>query len=79
MTVAQFEEISLTLGIGGIILYMLFILYKMAEESNAGKYGTFVIFMALGMGIVGFASKSVIKTVLESDTEIVIEEEKTTG
>ena len=65
MSIAQFEEISLTLGIGGLVLYMLFILYKMAEESNAGKYGTVVIFMALGMGIIGFASKSVIKLLLE--------------
>ena len=65
MSIAQFEEISLTLGIGGLVLYMLFILYKMAKESNAGKYGTFVIFMALGMGIIGFASKSVIKLLLE--------------
>lgn len=79
MTVAQFEEISLIVGIGALILYMLFILYKMAEESKAGKYGTFVIFMALGMGIVGFASKSVIKTVLESDTEVVVAEHNTTG
>ena len=65
MTIVQFEEISLILGIGGLILYMIFILYKMAEESKAGKYGAFVIFMALGMGIVGFASKSVIKVLLE--------------
>ena len=65
MTISQFEEISLILGIGGLILYMIFILYKMAEESKAGKYGSFVIFMALGMGIVGFASKSVIKLLLE--------------
>ena len=66
MSIAQFEEISLTLGIGGLILYMIFILYKMAEESNAGKYGTLVIFMALGMGIIGFASKSIIKLLLET-------------
>ena len=66
MSVAQFEEISLTVGISSLILYMIFILYKMAKESNAGKYGTFVIFMALGMGIIGFASKSVIKLLLEA-------------
>ena len=65
MSLAQFEEISLIIGIGSLILYMIFILYKMAEESNAGKYGTIVIFMALGMGIIGFASKSVIKLLLE--------------
>ena len=65
MNIAQFEEISLIVGIGGLILYMLFILYKMAEESKAGRYGTLIIFMALGMGFVGFASKSVIKIFLE--------------
>ena len=66
MSIVQFEELSLIAGIGGLILYMIFILYKMAKESNAGKYGTFVIFMALGMGLVGFASKSIIKLLLEA-------------
>ena len=65
MSIVQFEEISLIIGIGSLVLYMIFILYKMAEESNAGKYGSIVIFMALGMGIIGFASKSVIKLLLE--------------
>lgn len=65
MSVEQFEEISLILGIGGLVLYMLFILYKMAQESNAGKYGTAVIFFSLGLGFVGFAAKSVIKIMLE--------------
>lgn len=61
MTIAQFEEISLTLGIGGLILFMIFILYQLGKESNAGRYGMFVLFMSLGMGIVGFAAKSVIQ------------------
>jgi hypothetical protein len=66
MTIAEFEEISLFVCIGGLILYMLFILYKLAEESKAGKYGTFVIFFSLGLGFVGFAAKSIIKMILEN-------------
>lgn len=66
MTIAEFEEISLTVCIGGLVLFMLFILYKLAEESKAGKYGTFVIFFSLGLGFVGFAAKSVIKIFFES-------------
>lgn len=66
MSIAEFEEISLILGIGGLVLYMLFILYKLAEESKAGKYGTAVIFMALGLGFVGFAAKSVVKIIIET-------------
>lgn len=65
MTVPQFEEISLTLGIGGLILYMIFILYNLAKESKAGGFGMFVIFLSLGLGIVGFAAKSVIQIVLQ--------------
>ena len=65
MTIEQFEEISLILGIGGLVLYMLFILYKLAEESKAGKYGTIVIFAALGLGFVGFAAKSLVKIFMD--------------
>ena len=65
MTIAQFEELSLTVCIGGLVLYMLFILYKLAEESKAGKYGTGIIFLALGLGFVGFAAKFVVKIFLE--------------
>ena len=65
MTIAQFEEISLTLGIGGLVLFMIFILYELGKSSNAGRFGMAIIFMALGMGIVGFAAKSVIQIVID--------------
>jgi hypothetical protein len=66
MTIAEFEEISLIVCIGGLVLLMLFILYKLAEESKAGKFGTFIIFFSLGLGFVGFAAKSIIKMFLEN-------------
>lgn len=65
MSIAEFEEISLTLGIGGLTLLMMFILYKLGKDSGAGRYGTFVIFLALAMGIFGFAAKSVIKLMID--------------
>jgi hypothetical protein len=65
MTVAQFEEVSLFLGVGGLILYMIFIMYKLAEESGAGRFGALMIFLSLGLGIVGFAAKSVIQLVMD--------------
>lgn len=61
MTVQQFESISLFLGIGGLIAYMVYVMFRLAQESNAGRFGSFVIFGALGLGIVGFAAKSVIQ------------------
>lgn len=65
MTIQQFEEISLTLGIGGLCLYMLFVMYKLAQESNAGKFGAVIIFTSLGLGVAGYAVKSVIQMVME--------------
>jgi len=42
------------------MLYMLFILYRLGKDSNAGRLGMFVIFFALGLGVFGFAMKSMI-------------------
>ena len=39
MTIEQFESWSLTLGISGLILWMLMIIWKMGQESKAGKFG----------------------------------------
>ncbi len=66
MTEKEFAEISLTLGLTFGISYMLFIVYKLAEDSKAGRYGMMVLFVGLGLGIFGFAAKYVIKMYLDS-------------
>ena len=38
----------------------------MAWQSKAGKFGTFVIFLGLGVGFLGFIAKFVIQWFLES-------------
>jgi hypothetical protein len=45
---------------------MLFIVYKLAEESKAGRYGMMVLFGGLGLGIFGFVAKYGIKIYLAS-------------
>ncbi len=65
MSIARFEEISLTLGIGGLVLYMVYIMYRLARESGAGRFGTAMIFLSLGLGIVGFAAKPLIRLALD--------------
>ena len=60
LTVAEFEEISLKVCFAGLILYMLFIIGNLAKESKAGKYGTVWLFLALGLGFVGFVAKGLI-------------------
>ena len=60
MTAEQFEDWSLAILVPGLILYMIFIMYKLGKDSKAGKFGGFIIFFALGFGVFGFVVKEVI-------------------
>ena len=64
MTEEQFAEFGLTFGVGGLILFMLFIIWDLARESKAGRFGTFVLFFVLAFGVLGFVAKQVIAWVL---------------
>ncbi|MGB0361194.1 MAG: DUF2788 domain-containing protein, partial [Endozoicomonas sp.] len=46
MDVAKFETLMLQILVGGLVLFMAFIVYDLAKKSNAGKWGTFVLFGA---------------------------------
>jgi len=62
----QFAWFGLTIGVGGFMLYMLFIIGQLAWESKAGKFGTFVIFLGLAFGMLGFVAKGIIQWLLET-------------
>lgn len=63
-TESQIAQFGLTFGVGAFILYMLFIVLNLALESKAGKFGTFILFLVLSFGMLGFVSKNVIQWVL---------------
>ncbi|MGB5639008.1 MAG: DUF2788 domain-containing protein [Sedimenticolaceae bacterium] len=44
-----------------MIGYMLFIIWKLARDANAGKFGTFVLFFVLAFGMIGFIAKFIIQ------------------
>lgn len=60
MNVQTFEEISLAVGITFLIAYMGYIVWDLAKKSDAGRFGTIVLFAALGMGAAGFVIKAVL-------------------
>lgn len=64
MTFEMFEELSLYVLVGGLICYMAFIVWDLAKRSNAGKFGTAVLFFALGLGVVGFIAKTIIVEIM---------------
>ena len=59
-------EYGVTLGVGALILFMVFIVWDLAKRSNAGKFGTMILYIGLAMGILGFLLKVVISYLLES-------------
>lgn len=60
-TEEQIAQFGLTFGISAFMLYMVFIIWQLARESKAGRFGTFVLFITLGFGLLGFAAKGLIK------------------
>lgn len=64
MTVATFESLSLTVFIGALVAFMGFIVWDLAKKSQAGRFGTVILFIALGAGVVGFLLKTILVEVL---------------
>ncbi|MBE0506043.1 MAG: DUF2788 domain-containing protein [Marinospirillum sp.] len=67
MHYTELEAIALPLLIGGLILFMGFIVWDLAKKSNAGRFGTSVLFFALGLGVAGFMIKTLVVAVIQSN------------
>ncbi|MCX7893332.1 MAG: DUF2788 domain-containing protein [Burkholderiales bacterium] len=64
LTEEQIAEFGVTFGLGGLMAFMLFIIWDLAKKSKAGRFGTFVLFFVLAFGILGFVAKQVIAWIL---------------
>lgn len=60
-----FDTLSVSILVTGLIIYMGFIIYRMAKDSKAGRFGTLVLFFVLGFGMLGFIIKTILTQVLE--------------
>ncbi len=63
-TEAQITEFGLTYGVGGLMLLMVFIVGHLAWQSKVSNFGTFVLFLGLTFGLVGFIARCVIQNSL---------------
>ncbi len=63
-TEEQIAWFGMTFGVGAFMLYMVFIVLQLARESKAGRFGTFVLLLVLGFGLLGFVAKGLIKFVI---------------
>ncbi|MBB5193635.1 putative membrane protein YwaF [Silvimonas terrae] len=60
-----FDTLSVSILVTGLMIYMGFVIYRMAKDSNAGKFGTIILFFVLGFGMVGFIIKTILTEVLQ--------------
>ena len=60
MSYEEFEALVLPLSIFALVAFMGFIVWDLAKQSKAGRWGTAVLFFALGLGVLGFVIKAVI-------------------
>ena len=45
MTEAQFSEWGFYVGVGGLCALMVFIVFKLARDSKAGRFGTIILLL----------------------------------
>lgn len=64
-TEEQLAQFGMTVGISAFIIYMLIVIAQLARESKAGRFGTFVLFVVLAFGMLGFVAKNIIAWVLD--------------
>ena len=60
-----FETWITPIMIGGLIIFMCFIIWDLAKKLNAGKFGTIMLFIVLGAGMLGYVIKVVITWLIE--------------
>ena len=60
MSEQEFAMWGMRLGIGGLVVFLGFIVWNLGKESKAGKLGMFILFFVLGLGVMGFLFKNVL-------------------
>lgn len=65
MRLAELESLMLNIGLVVFASFIFFIIYDLAKKSNAGRFGTFVLFFALGLGLVAFLVKTIVVEMIE--------------
>jgi hypothetical protein len=65
MDPAVLEEWMMTILVAVLVGFMAFIVWDLAKKSRAGRFGTLILFLVPGLGIMAFVIKSVVIAYLE--------------
>ncbi len=59
MSITLFETLATYICVGGLVIFMFFIIGDLAKKSKAGKFGTFVLYGVLGLAVLVFVIKEI--------------------
>ena len=62
----QFEALMMYVLVGGLMLFMFFIIWDLAKKSKAGRLGTAILFLGLGLCLFAFLAKPIITYIIET-------------
>ena len=48
------------IGLTVLIIFLGFIVWDLGKKSQAGKFGMFILFLVLGLGVFGFLFKNLL-------------------
>ena len=57
MDEAQFASWEMKICLSILIIFLGFIVWDLGKKSQAGKFGTAILFLVLGLGVTGFLFK----------------------
>ena len=60
MDEAVFAAWSMKIGLTVLIIFLGFIVWALGKKSQAGKFGMFILFLVLGLGVFGFLFKNLL-------------------
>jgi len=65
METEQFEALMMYVLVGGLMVFMAFIIWDLAKKSKAGRLGTAILFLGLGLCLFAFLAKPIITYFIE--------------
>ena len=60
-----FEKWMMIVLVGGLMAFMFFIIWDLAKKSKAGRLGTTILFLGLGLCLFAFLAKPIIGYFIE--------------
>lgn len=60
MSESEFADWALKICLTGLIMFLGFIIWNLGKEAKVGKFGMFILFLVLGLGVAGFIFKNVL-------------------